>query len=466
MKTKKRRLEHFEFYDYAGIEKHLEKMAGRCWELCKITRLYWVYRRSEPKKLRYAVTYFPEASDFNPYPTENQQTFHDYCQEAGWQLAAEWAQMQIFCSAEENPTPIETEESVKLKAIHRSMLKNFLPASALLLLLSLFQIYMQLRAIANTSISALSNNWTLLTVFLYSLLAILMLSSLFRYALWFFRSKKAVITGGRCIEIGGGYKKVSVVMLGIIIAVTLLLTLTEPNGWLAVAGIAAFSVMMALVFVIRNTLKRRAASRSVTIGVTILSIVILSLILTRVIPRVADWGKQAGWFGQSRAKTYTTTINNVKQTWEYYSDPLPLTLEDLQAADKELYSYEWTSSESILLARYSGRQVALPGYEYDLYYSIAAVKWPPLFDLCLKDYLNMHDKLSRYPLIAPSSSKKKFLKTDDPVWQADSVYQLYDDKVGAKDDYILCWGNRIVYVDFQEIPTSEQIAVASEKLRQ
>jgi len=35
----------------------------------------------------------------------------------------------------------------------------------------------------------------------------------------------------------------------------------------------------------------------------------------------------------------------------------------------------------------------------------------------------------------------------------------------AKDDYILCWGNRIVYIDFKEIPTSEQSAVASEKLR-
>ena len=130
MKTIKRRFEQFLFYDYTGIEAHLEKMAMKGWQIHKITPFYWEYYRIEPQMLTFTVTYFSDASEFNPYPTENQQTFHEYCKAAGWQLVAEHAQMQIFCSEQANPTPIETEESVKLKAIHRAMKKNFMPSNS------------------------------------------------------------------------------------------------------------------------------------------------------------------------------------------------------------------------------------------------------------------------------------------------------------------------------------------------
>lgn len=45
----------------------------------------------------------------------------------------------------------------------------------------------------------------------------------------------------------------------------------------------------------------------------------------------------------------------------------------------------------------------------------------------------------------------------------DAAYQLYR-RDGAGDEYIVCWDNRIVYINFDEIPTAGQIAVAVEKL--
>lgn len=51
MKATKRRFEQFLFYDYTGIERHLKRMAARGWQLHKITRFYWEYRRTEPQKL-------------------------------------------------------------------------------------------------------------------------------------------------------------------------------------------------------------------------------------------------------------------------------------------------------------------------------------------------------------------------------------------------------------------------------
>ncbi|MGB8454740.1 MAG: hypothetical protein WCD89_20720 [Anaerocolumna sp.] len=87
------------------------------------------------------------------------------------------------------------------------------------------------------------------------------------------------------------------------------------------------------------------------------------------------------------------------------------------------------------------------------------VKLPGLFDIYLNDYLEMYN----YKREKPKEEKRYFKQTDDPAWQADVVYQLYTQNE-AEAEYILCWSNRIVYINYEEIPTSEQIAITVEKL--
>jgi len=465
MKTTKRRFEQFLFYDYTGIEAHLAKMVAKGWQLHKITGFGWEYRRTEPQKLTYAVTYFSEASEFNPYPTENQQTFHAYCRGAGWELVAEWAQMQIFCSEQENPTPIETDESVKLKAIHRSMKKNFLPSSVLILLLSLFQVIFQLHTMMDDPVEQLSNGAALFMAAVWIILAVQMLIPLIGYAGWYRKSKKAVSMGETCVKSSGGYQKVSCFMwllTAIVIALTVCSMSTQRFGWLGILGIINVTVIIASVFTIKKALKRAKASKRVNLTVTLVSCVILSLVLNGAMVWGIFRGVNAGWFGNQADETYTTTQpNGSTHTWDIYSDQLPLKVEDLQDVEYDHYSYKWTAGESILLGQFEARQDAFPDGQHapELSYEIVEVKLAVLFDLCLNDYLEMY----HYEWEEPEENKRQFRQTDDPAWQADAVYQLYrQDEV--MDEYILCWGNRIVYIDFDEIPTAEQIAVAVEKL--
>lgn len=466
MKATKRRFEQFLFYDYTGIESHLKRMAARGWQLHKITLFYWEYRRTEPQKLTYTVTYFSEASEFNPYPTENQQTFHEYCKNAGWNLAAEWAQMQIFCTEQENPTPVETEESVKIKAIHRAMKKNFLPSSALILLLFILQMGFQLYTIINDPVGQLSNGAALFMTAVWIILAIQMLVPLIGYVVWYRKSKKAVSMGETCIESSSGYKNVSCFMwllTAIAIVLTVFSVSAQHFGWVGILGIINVTVLIVLVFTIKSALKRARASRRVNFTVTMVSCVILCVVLTGAMA----WGivrrVNAGWFGNHQPdETYTTILpNGSTHTWDIYHDPLPLKIEDLQDVDYAHYSYEWTAKESFLLAQFVARQDSFPDGQNapDLRYEIVQVKLPALFDLCLKDYLDRYN----YEWEKPEEDKRYFQQTDEPAWQADAVYQLYrqDD---AMNEYILCWDNRIVYINFDEKPTTEQIAVAVEKL--
>ena len=42
MKTKKRRLEYYSFYNHTGIERHLTEMAQKGWLLESISNFYWI----------------------------------------------------------------------------------------------------------------------------------------------------------------------------------------------------------------------------------------------------------------------------------------------------------------------------------------------------------------------------------------------------------------------------------------
>ena len=127
MKDTKRRLMTFTFYDRSGIEKDLEKQAAKGWLLEKCAASGWVYRRIEPAKIHFSVVYFPAASMFDPYPSEKQVRFQEFCEHTGWELIASNAQMQIFCNRRDNPIPIETEPEIEVRNIHWSVKKTLLP---------------------------------------------------------------------------------------------------------------------------------------------------------------------------------------------------------------------------------------------------------------------------------------------------------------------------------------------------
>lgn len=140
MKKMKTTLEHFAFCDHTAICKRMEDMAATGWLIEKPGNVFWKFRRIEPKKLTFAVTYFTNASEFNPAPTDGQQTMVEFCAQHGWVLAACWGQMQIFYNEAENPIPIETDPVTQVATIHRSMKKSMLPTHLLLLALCVYQL--------------------------------------------------------------------------------------------------------------------------------------------------------------------------------------------------------------------------------------------------------------------------------------------------------------------------------------
>ena len=147
----------YSYYDRSGIARHLEEMAARGWMLDKLGSWSWRYRQTEPRALHFAVTYFPSASQFDPHPSEGQETLWDFCAAAGWELAASVAQIQIFYNEQEDPVPIETDPAVEFDTMNRSMKRGFLSSYWALLALSLLEIGINLRQLWKNPLDILSD---------------------------------------------------------------------------------------------------------------------------------------------------------------------------------------------------------------------------------------------------------------------------------------------------------------------
>ena len=98
------------YYDHTTMERHFEKMAGKGWALDRMG-IFW-------QPLHYAVGYFPGGGVYAP-PTGEELTFEEYCEMAGWELAAEHGAIKIFCNERENPVPLETQADIQVENIRR-----------------------------------------------------------------------------------------------------------------------------------------------------------------------------------------------------------------------------------------------------------------------------------------------------------------------------------------------------------
>ncbi len=118
----------FSLYNGRGIEKHLETQAAKGWVIDKMGHWLWRYRRIEPQALRFAVTYFPAASFFDPAVSSDQKTYWEMCEAAGWEPKVHFAQLQVFASENRDAASVETDPATQVNNIHSAMKAEFLPS--------------------------------------------------------------------------------------------------------------------------------------------------------------------------------------------------------------------------------------------------------------------------------------------------------------------------------------------------
>lgn len=454
MSTVKRTLVNVSFYDPEAIQRKLEQMAAQGWMIQKVGNLFWTYTKIPPQKLRFAVTYFPGASEFDPKPSEKQLEKEELCAQDGWRLVLRWDVMQIFCTDREDAVPIDTDPVPQVDNIHRTMQKKVLVSQLVMALSVLGFLYLQLSQLWRDPADYLSDNSRLFTIPLWLMLLLMTIYELVIYFRWGRRAKEAA-EHGVFLPVRS-HPWLSWAAVGLATVFLLLSVSASSGGFLFLLSIV---VVMVIPFLLANwmlgELKGRGVSRRVNLAVTSAAIFVLVIVGTGA---VVVGAATQGWLPLGEESQPVGQYDWDGLTMDIYDAPLPLEVEDLVQVDAR-WSKEARLQESPLLAYGDYRQDLLFTEEiqgYELRYEITDVKVPFLYDFVKDGFIrdNQDEVLEKY-----------LIPVDPAPWEAEEVYQVSWSDGVLDDNYLVCWEKRIVGIKFYWTPTQEQIQIAAERLR-
>ena len=459
MKEMKRCFCNFSFYDQQAIQEKLEEMAESGWMLEK-TGFMWTYKRIEPKKLRFSVTYFPNASDFDPSPTEGELTKIDFCRQDGWNLVTTWGVMQIFYNEDLDAVPIETEPVMQIENICRSMKKNVLLPQAVLSGMLLWNVVIRLSQWLRDPVGELSDPFSIYSVLMFSILTLACLYEIGFYFCWSRKAKAAAQNDGVFLPVRS--KPIASWILMAVSALLLILSYTALRGPLGFVILWLCMVPFIIVIgnLLKNMLKKRGVSRNVNRIVSVCAVVLLTFLMLGLMTAAIIQGRMRFDSGKNVVGTYEL----YGRTREIYNDPLPLEIEELADVNAR-WSKEADHQETLLLSSTEYRQYAVPADGNDnvderkLEYTVTEVKQDFLYDFIKRAVLNsrqdeIHDDFVFTDHYEP---------IDASVWNADDAYQLHWSE-SVLNTYLIFWGNHIVEIKFYWEPTPEQIAITVENL--
>ncbi len=457
MSNVKRCFANFSPFDQSTIETKLEEMAAKGWMIQKLGNLFWTYERIEPQKLHFAVTYFPDASEFDPKPSEGQLTREEFCAQDGWQLAVRWGAMQIFYTSQENPVPIDTDVVTQVETICRTMKKTMVSNQLVSLAFSIFYLVFQLWDLWHDPVDYLSSTNKLMSFPMWILLLILEAYELWSCFRWCRRAKKAAQDG---------------VFLPVrtrqwfswfVLAVATLFLLLSMGESAFAASAVAFGVVMTFIGMavgngLSRWLKEQGASRRVNMVVSSLGVLVAVIFCFAGMIALIIGNR----FPFSQGSIPVDTYDWDGLTMDIYNDPLPLTVEDLVEVDAR-WSKKAEIQESVLVAYGDYRQDLLFGQEiqgYEISYEITDVKLPRLYEFVKERLISQRQDEVHEDFVFVDH----YEPIDPAAWGAQEAYQLHWSD-GVMDTYLICWETRIVEIKFYWTPTSEQIGRAAEILR-
>lgn len=433
----------YNLFDYTGVERHLEKMAAKGWRFTSIGNFFWVYRRTEPAKVKYSVTYVPEASQFDPQPLEKQRDIEAYCEEAGWKKVDTWMQMQIFCSENPDAVPIDTDEEVRLEAIHKSMKKNFLFSHLLLLIVFLMNAFTNYGLAKRNWMEFLSDSGRLWTCGIWFTGILVLTFDIIYYYHWLYKARKRVKVGLNCPE-PKAYRYIawSYWIILIVCTIGLFSSYTAGKGFVMAIYLALFFVIVAIVRRIQERLKREGVSKSGNAAITMGSSVLLTFLMIGGLVVVFVL------FGVgTKGRTVDVDVIEINgQEWNISHDtvPLPLYVEDFAEGEGK-YSSRWAiKDQESIAAGYGEYQSELfieteTGMEIiSIYYDAVTVKLPFLYDFLLKAF---YEQEFRY---AKEGDQEKTEYRVTYEGEAGTMYRQYYEGLPMAHDWLVLTDNRIV----------------------
>lgn len=418
MRNHKFHLQLTGYYDLEGLDKHLETKAAQGWMLEKISLLGWRYRRMEPKRLRFSVTYQNTFSVWDAKDDEEQQAYRDLCRQSGWTLAASQGPVQVFYTEDDDAPPLETDPQMVFRVMDR-LSRTSVINSIVLFFASMLNGSNLLWYVRRCPIDALASPIKLLVAVSWVLICLYCVLDVVTYSLWRHKAKGAAAMGefvyARSIS-----TPVQIIWDVFVMGMLYVLLATLWPDHRAIWAVAA--AVLGLLLLAPMLLRRRPNMRWVVPANAVTSLLIIGLF----------------------ALCFTILLMGEPSldAPRYDPDP-PLTAADLTGEDLPGYSRRVELEDSILVRRTTCDEWSDGP---SLYYTVGDIQVDAVYDLCKSLLLDPPDGGGFVPL--------------DPVPGVDAVYQDAD----GYRSYVLCWDTRLVSLISSWALTDAQLETAARLL--
>ena len=411
--------------DGDALARMLEKQARKGWHLVKYGDFLLHFEKGEALDTHYAVTFFPDATYYDPHMPAEQETYIDMCAQAGWTLVAAKGPMQIFKTDRSDPIPIETDEAYKLQAIHGSLKKEFLLSRVLLLFSMGLQLMSQWQNFRFNAFSMASDNTSVTLVAALLSLFFYLAFDLIWYFIWYHGSKRAVAEGKPCLSSLSGLRKgllwVPLLATAVLFAAMIGDAPSRQMRFFYIAILAATAGIIALMIGLQNHFKKLGWPAKKTRNTTMVISALLALALC------------GGMVWYITAFDLSPRLDEQMDDILHLPEP-KLTLADLGVSDDTVNWTRHEINESVLATHtfYSEN-----GDEGTLEYQLLEIKWTFLRELIFETMTE------RYHFTEDNCF--------DDRWAAEMAYIRGDDR------YIALYNNCILYVNSTPALTDDQV---------
>ena len=126
MTEKKTQKNPYSLWDYPQLIDYMQKMALDGWMLTDYHEKTLEFEKSEPKQLRFAVSFFPDYVAGIKEPPEKLEKMWDFAQMDGWQHITGSYHTQVFYNEAINCPPLHTDAVVRLENYNSIITKLYL----------------------------------------------------------------------------------------------------------------------------------------------------------------------------------------------------------------------------------------------------------------------------------------------------------------------------------------------------
>ena len=349
----------------------------------------------------------------------------------------------------------------------------------MLLICSCLQIWLQFRTYSIRDF--LTQGFALSAVLIWLLMGINAIVELTAYYRWHRKAKAAAREEG--ILLSPRSRKwlqiLRIMFLVVIVTIDLPILFLDPSRspstrMVILVSLFCYAVLLLIIYGSRQLMKKKGFSAEANMGLNILIAIVGTFVLMGGLIwmsfRVAD---DPSLNGHQNAETISYTRGYRTYTYDFYRDPIPLSIEDLTGAELDPdYSRQMDVRGTPLLTKYDIRQcypIGSPAYaahrglrlEYTIWEVGAGFLYEPVKNSFFKDAVfTIHGQID---FVIPHG----WVSTDAAPWGALDAYQYHDDTDYPLNSYLLCYDDRFVEIDFdnQIAPlTAEQMALVGEAL--